>query len=112
MRGDKILAIHSAVFVLPDDFEGGVREALENLLQYHVHHDKVNVCPSTNTMGILSDEQMDLHGKIMTKQLSKLWDPYNQDQKFCGSISLHQWEEQQRDEFVLVKKDNIHKEAS
>jgi len=107
MKGNKILAIHSAVFVLPEDFKGGIREALTTLLEYHTSKEKSTMCPSTDTMGELSKDQLDIHGKLMTKQLSKLWNPSNQDQKFCGSISLHQWIEQSKDQFVLVRTEEI-----
>lgn len=110
MKGKKILIMHSGVYVLPDEFTGSYREALMSMLEHHLLIEDGKLMQTMEPLESFTPEQSNVHGSLVTKQLSKIWKSKDSKEKFCGSMTLHEWIEAKPGQFVLVQKNYFEEE--
>ena len=103
MQGKKLLVLHSGVFELPDDFQGGYREALMSMLEHHLLIEDGKLTQTMTPVLEIGEKEQDVHSKIISNQIASLWKDDGSKVKFCGSMTLHEWVEVQPNQFILVQ---------
>jgi len=89
-RPDRILAIDTLVFALPDDFDGDLADALQLLTDYHREVDGTPIQDIAHKP-VTKQDLLRLWTEVRTENWRRFIDALTQDKRLAGRMGIQDW---------------------